>query len=56
MNDLEIKLSPQEILDKEFNYDAKGYSPREVDTFLDDIISDYKEFAKFLKEAEKEKR
>ncbi len=56
MNDLEIKLSPQEILDKEFNYDAKGYSPREVDTFLDDIISDYKEFAKFLKEAEKEKK
>ena len=56
MNELGIKLSPQGILDKEFNYDAKGYSPREVDSFLDDIIADYNEFAKFVKAKEKEKK
>lgn len=56
MNELDIKLSPQGILDKEFNYDAKGYSPREVDAFLDDVISDYNEFAKYRRSKEKEKK
>ena len=54
MNELDIKLSPQGILDKDFNYDAKGYSPREVDAFLDDVIADYNEFAKFKRAKEKE--
>ena len=56
MNELDIKLSPQGILDKEFNYDAKGYRPREVDAFLDDVISDYNEFLKCIKSKEKEKK
>ena len=56
MNELEIKLSSQRILEKQFNYDAKGYSPREVDAFLDDVISDYNQFSKFAKIKEKERK
>ncbi len=56
MNELDIKLSPKEILDKDFNYDAKGYSPREVDMLLDDVISDYNSFNRYVKFSEKEKR
>lgn len=56
MNELDIILSPQKILDKEFNYDAKGYSPREVDAFLDDVISDYNELLKCIKSKEKDNK
>ena len=37
-------LTPQEILDKEFKIDARGYRPQEVDKFLDLVINDYNEF------------
>ena len=30
-----IYLTPQEILDKEFKIDARGYRPQEVDKYLD---------------------
>ena len=30
-----ITLTPQELLDKEFKIDARGYRPQEVDKFLD---------------------
>lgn len=36
-----LNLSPEEILNKEFNIDFKGYSPSEVDGFLDKILEDY---------------
>ena len=36
-----IYLSPQEILEKEFKVDARGYRPQEVDKFLDMVIRDY---------------
>lgn len=36
-----LNLSPEEILNKEFNVDFKGYSPAEVDSFLDKILEDY---------------
>ena len=39
-----IILTPQDILDKEFKVDARGYRPQEVDKFLDLIIKDYTEF------------
>jgi DivIVA domain-containing protein len=39
-----IILTPQDILDKEFKVDARGYRPQEVDKFLDMIIKDYTEF------------
>ena len=34
-----IYLTPQEILDKEFKIDARGYRPQEVDKYLDTIQS-----------------
>lgn len=36
-----LNLSPEEILNKEFNIDFKGFSPAEVDSFLDSILDDY---------------
>lgn len=36
-----LNLTPEEILNKEFNVDFKGYSPAEVDNFLDTILDDY---------------
>ena len=49
-----IYLTPQEILDKEFKIDARGYRPQEVDKFLDMIIHDYTEFVTIIKKQEKE--
>ena len=40
MND-KLKQSPESILNKRFNVDFKGYSPLEVDIFLDDVMHDY---------------
>lgn len=50
-----IMLTPQDILEKEFKIDTRGYRLKEVDQFLDSIIGDYEEFFKIIKEAEKEK-
>ena len=36
-----LTLNPEEILNKEFNVDFKGYTPSEVDSFLDSILEDY---------------
>jgi DivIVA domain-containing protein len=36
-----LNLTPEEILNKEFNVDFKGYSPAEVDAFLDSVLEDY---------------
>ena len=33
-----LNLTPEEILNKEFNVDFKGYSPAEVDSFLDSVL------------------
>ena len=43
-----IFLTPQEILEKEFKIDAKGYRPQEVDKFLDMVIRDYTEFSNII--------
>jgi len=40
----EISLSPQDILEKEFKIDTRGFRPQEVDRFLDTVISDYTKF------------
>ena len=50
-----ITLTPQDILNKEFKIDTRGFRLKEVDQFLDIIIGDYEEFYKILKENEKEK-
>ena len=54
MYDIDISLSPKEILNKEFKFDAKGYRPKEVDEFLDVVIEDYNEFIRFIKKLEKD--
>ena len=53
LND-KISLTPQDILDKEFKIDARGYRPQEVDKFLDLIISDYNEFINEIKRLRKD--
>lgn len=49
-----ITLTPQDILDKEFKIDARGYRPQEVDKFLDLVINDYGEFLQEIKRLKKE--
>ena len=51
-----IYLTPQEILDKEFKIDARGYRHQEVDKYLDMVIRDYTEFINIIKRNEKEIR
>lgn len=36
-----LNLTPADILNKTFNVDFKGYSPSEVDNFLDSVLEDY---------------
>ena len=55
MND-RITLTMQDILEKEFKIDARGYRPQEVDKFLDIIIKDYNEYNYIIRNLEKEKR
>ena len=51
-----ITLTMQDILEKEFKIDARGYRLQEVDKFLDVIIKDYNEYNYIIKSLEKEKR
>lgn len=41
MNTKKTNFLPEEILDKSFNVEFKGYSAREVDAFLDLVMEDY---------------
>ena len=50
-----ITLTPQEILEKDFKIGTRGYRLKEVDEFLDMIISDYEQFYKIIESMEKEK-
>lgn len=45
-----ISLSSQEILEKDFKIDAKGYRMQEVDKYLDIIIKDYNEYNNIVRE------
>ncbi len=49
-----ISLTADDILEKDFKVDARGYRPQEVDKFLDLIISDYTEFNTIIKRQDKE--
>ena len=49
-------LTPEEILNKEFKVDARGYRPQEVDKFLDMVIHDYTEFMGVIKRLEQDNR
>ncbi len=50
-----IRLSPEEILKKEFRIDTRGYRLKEVDQYLDTIIGDYEQFFEIISTLEKEK-
>lgn len=50
-----ISLTPQDILDKEFKIDTRGYRPQEVDKFLDQVINDYNVFITEIKNLKKER-
>jgi len=50
-----ITLMPQDILDKDFKIDTRGYRLKEVDQFLDVIIGDYEQFLEIINNLEKEK-
>ena len=50
-----ISLTPQDILEKEFKIDTRGYRLKEVDQFLDLIIADYGTFIDVIKKQELEK-
>ena len=49
-----IYLTAQDILEKEFKIDARGYRPQEVDKFLDMVIRDYTEYNSIIKKLEKD--
>ncbi len=45
-------LTSQDILEKEFKIDTRGYRPQEVDKYLDIIIGDYNQFNACIRELE----
>ena len=50
-----VTLTPQDILEKEFKIDTRGYRLKEVDQFLDIVIGDYEELFKIIREQNEEK-
>lgn len=51
-----VTLTMQDILEKEFKIDTRGYRLQEVDKFLDIIIKDYNEYNNIIRNLEKEKK
>lgn len=51
-----IELTSQDILEKDFKIDTRGYRPQEVDRFLDMIIKDYDEMTSIIRELESDKK
>ena len=51
-----IALTMQNILEKEFKIDARGYRMQEVDQFLDIIIRDYNEYNNIIKRLNSDKQ
>ena len=51
-----ISLTPQDILEKDFKIDTRGYRLQEVDKYLDQIIKDYVEFISIIKELKSENK
>ena len=51
-----IALTSQDILEKEFKIDTRGYRPQEVDRFLDIVIKDYEEMMTVINELDSDKK
>lgn len=49
-----LNLTVQQIYDKKFNTDFKGYNAEEVDTYLDLILEDYDTYEQIISEYKKE--
>lgn len=56
MNQNNLNLTQDDILEKEFKIDARGYRLQEVDKYLDQIIKDYVEFINIIKELKEENK
>ena len=54
MNNSRIVLTTQDIVNKDFTIEPKGFKPQEVDAFLDIIIKDYVAYDKEIKKLRKE--
>ena len=50
-----LNLTADDILEKEFKIDTRGYRLKEVDQFLDLIIQDYQTLIEIIKSQEKDK-
>ena len=50
-----LNLMPNDILEKDFKIDTRGYRLKEVDQYLDLIIHDYETLIDMIKKQEKEK-
>lgn len=48
MMDRRFKLRVEDVLEKQFNIDFKGYSSVEVDEFLDLVIADYQQYDEMI--------
>ena len=55
MDDL-LKLNAEKIYNKEFSVEFKGYSPKEIDSYLDVVIKDYQIMDKITEELFDENR
>ena len=51
-----IVLTSEEILNKVFKIDTRGYRPQEVDRFLDTVIKDYEEMNAIIRELDQDKK
>lgn len=51
MEDKTISLNVDQILKKTFTPNVKGYDPDEVDSFLDQVIRDYRAFEAYYVES-----
>lgn len=51
----EFNLTSDDILEKNFKIDTRGYRLKEVDQFLDLVIADYEHFYTIIRNLEKEK-
>lgn len=45
-----LHLRVQDIFEKQFNVDFKGYAATEVDEFLDSVIEDYQKYDSMIQE------
>lgn len=50
-----LNLMPNDILEKDFKIDTRGYRLKEVDSYLDLIIQDYETLIEIIKKQEHEK-